>query len=145
MVCVRMRRSEMQVLSVKFWRCSPISAHAQGARSCPTRERCRARARGGCRRYPRLPHLSALAPVVLGLGPGVVHHLAQQLVKLLQNGRAEPFACVSMQSMETPLLLSWAASIALHLSLLPVVGPFELAQTHKQRKGVLGSRRGPIG
>ena len=29
-------RSEMQVLSVKFWRCSPISVasvHAQGARS----------------------------------------------------------------------------------------------------------------
>ena len=49
MVCVMMRRSEMQVLSVKFWRCSPISAHAQGARSCPTRERCRARARGGWR------------------------------------------------------------------------------------------------
>ena len=49
MVCVRMRRSEMQVLSVKFWRCSPISVPAQGARSCPTRERCRARARGGWR------------------------------------------------------------------------------------------------
>ena len=26
-------RSEMQVLSVKFWRCSPISLFAQGARS----------------------------------------------------------------------------------------------------------------
>ena len=33
MVCVMMRRSEMQVLSVKFWRCSPISLFAQGARS----------------------------------------------------------------------------------------------------------------
>ena len=30
MVCVMMRRSEMLVLSVKFWRCSPISVHAQG-------------------------------------------------------------------------------------------------------------------
>ena len=29
MVCVMMRRSEMQVLSVKFWSCSPISVHAQ--------------------------------------------------------------------------------------------------------------------
>ena len=33
MVCAMMRRSEMQVLSVKFWRCSPISLFAQGARS----------------------------------------------------------------------------------------------------------------
>ena len=39
MVCVMMHRSEMQVLSVKFWRCSPISVPAQGARSCLTRER----------------------------------------------------------------------------------------------------------
>ena len=31
MVCVMMHRSEMQVSSVKFWRCSPISVHAQGA------------------------------------------------------------------------------------------------------------------
>ena len=30
MVRVTMRRSEMLVLSVKFWRCSPISVHAQG-------------------------------------------------------------------------------------------------------------------
>ena len=29
MVCVMMRRSEMQVLSVNFWSCSPISVHAQ--------------------------------------------------------------------------------------------------------------------
>ena len=29
MVCVMMRRSEMQVLSIKFWSCSPISVHAQ--------------------------------------------------------------------------------------------------------------------
>jgi len=28
-----MHRSEMQVLSVNFWSCSPISVHAQGARS----------------------------------------------------------------------------------------------------------------
>jgi hypothetical protein len=33
MVCGMIRRSEMQVLSVKFWRCSPISLFAQGARS----------------------------------------------------------------------------------------------------------------
>ena len=36
MVCGMIHRSEMQVLSVKFWRCSPISVasvHAQGARS----------------------------------------------------------------------------------------------------------------
>ena len=31
MVCVMMHRSEMQVLSVNFWSCSPISVHAQGA------------------------------------------------------------------------------------------------------------------
>ena len=29
MVCIMMRRSEMQVLSVKFRSCSPISVHAQ--------------------------------------------------------------------------------------------------------------------
>ena len=33
MVCGMIHRSEMQVLSVKFWRCSPISLFAQGARS----------------------------------------------------------------------------------------------------------------
>ena len=33
MICVMMRRSEMQVFSVKFWRCSPISVHARVARS----------------------------------------------------------------------------------------------------------------
>ena len=32
MVCGMIHRSEMQVLSVKFWRCSPISLFAQGAR-----------------------------------------------------------------------------------------------------------------
>ena len=32
-VCVMMRRSEMQVVSVNFWRCAPICVHAQGARS----------------------------------------------------------------------------------------------------------------
>jgi len=61
MVCVMMRRSEMQVLSVKFWRCSPISAHAQGARSCPTRERCRARARGGWRTALGRGHRSGIS------------------------------------------------------------------------------------
>ena len=29
MVCGMIHRSEMQVLSVKFWSCSPISVHAQ--------------------------------------------------------------------------------------------------------------------
>jgi len=45
MVCVMMRRSEMQVLFVKFWRCSPISVHAQGARTSiwPSFARKRAR------------------------------------------------------------------------------------------------------
>ena len=33
MVCGMIHRSEMQVLSVKFWRCSPISLFAQGVRS----------------------------------------------------------------------------------------------------------------
>ena len=45
MVCVMMRRSEMQVLSVKFWRCSPISVHAQGLARLGSGSSIHARAR----------------------------------------------------------------------------------------------------
>jgi len=45
MVCVMMRRSEMLVLSVKFWRCSPISVHAQGLARLGSGSSIHARAR----------------------------------------------------------------------------------------------------
>jgi len=45
MVRVMMRRSEMLVLSVKFWRCSPISVHAQGLARLGSGSSIHARAR----------------------------------------------------------------------------------------------------
>ena len=45
MVRVTMRRSEMLVLSVKFWRCSPISVHAQGLARLGSGSSIHARAR----------------------------------------------------------------------------------------------------
>jgi hypothetical protein len=62
MVCVMMRRSEMQVLFVKFWRCSPISVHAQGARTSIWPSFARKRAR-----RPR-PNTSACAQYICCAG-----------------------------------------------------------------------------
>ena len=64
MVCVMMHRSEMQVLSAKFWRCSPISLFAQGARSLRFGCLSRTNERADRGRTHQRTRCSALRPVL---------------------------------------------------------------------------------